>query len=94
LAGKDIDPNVNQAIDEIEPETALFLSLIIDDVMSKTERNQLISRIRKALEVLVDKQREFDQKMKDRIKTKRAKDEVNALLGKGIQSLQGQVLDH
>ena len=49
LAGNDIDPNVNQAIDKIEPETALFLSLIIDDVMSKTERNKLISRIRQHL---------------------------------------------
>lgn len=52
LKGKDRDPDVNQAFEELEPDTKRFLADIIHDVMSDTEKNKMLLKLSKQLEYL------------------------------------------
>ena len=47
LEGKDRDPEVNQAFQDIDKETARFLADLIGDVMNQTEKKKMLKNLSK-----------------------------------------------
>lgn len=54
LNGKDRDPEVNKAFEDIDPQTARFLADLIGDVMTRTEKNKMFSNLSKQVQRLID----------------------------------------
>ena len=45
LKGKDRDPDINQAFEDIEPLTSRFVADLIGDVMSQSEKNKMLQNL-------------------------------------------------
>ena len=64
LIDQDLDPEVNQIIRKVDPETAAFLGKIINEVHSASERGQIAKKLQDDLTKMILQQMQFDMQIK------------------------------
>ena len=81
LQGKDLDPDVNHTMSMIQPEVANYLSGLISDVNSKTERVELMKKLKNELVRLIKEKMKFDLMIKQQLAIREANKRKAAKMG-------------
>lgn len=93
LNGNNRDPEVNKALQEIEPETARFLADLIGDVMTETEKTKNLQNLSRRLDGLVANRLQYDQRMKTKL-VNLSQECIQKILLEGIEELVKQYRAH
>lgn len=93
LNGNNRDPEVNKALEDIEPNTARFLADVVGDVMTETEKSKNLQNLSFKLDDLVKHKLNFDKKMKTKLAEMSA-DCIQKILLEGIEELAYKYREH